>query len=209
MGDLELKGLPEPVPTVMVVWEPSAEDADGAHLPGRLASTAASGLFGFSGRGVELERLVEAQKRSVSEARLQVVLIAGEPGVGKTSLAAHAARKAHGEGVTVLFGACPEGTSAPYQPWISALSHLVRHCPAEVLSGLTRSTPGPFVACCRPMAHCCRREPLSRQTPTPSNTCLWMQQRICSNMHLHMLRFSPSLMTSTGRTRPAWRCFAT
>ena len=140
VGDLELKGLPEPVSTVEVVWEPSAEEAVGTvvPLPGRLASTAASGLFGFSGRSVELEGLEDARKRSVSEARLQVVLIAGEPGVGKTSLAAQGARTAHGEGVTVLFGACPEGTSAPYQPWISALSHLVRHSPAELLGGLER-----------------------------------------------------------------------
>ena len=139
VGDLELKGLPEPVPAVEVVWEPSTEDVAGtrAPLPGRLAATAASGLFGFSGRSAELARLLDAQKQSATEARMQMVLVAGEPGVGKTSLAAQAARAAHGEGVTVLFGACPEGTSAPYQPWISALSHLVRHCPHDVLDGLS------------------------------------------------------------------------
>ena len=139
MGDLELKGLPEPVPAVEVVWEPSQDEAmvERAPLPSRLASTAASGLFGFSGRSAELDRLSQAHKRSVSESRLQVVVLSGEPGVGKSSLAAQAARSAHGEGATVLFGACAEGTRAPYQPWISALSHLVRHCPAEALGALS------------------------------------------------------------------------
>ena len=139
IGYLDLKGLPEPVSVVEVVWEPSSDDPTGTvtPLPGRLATTAASGLFGFSGRTAELELLLDAQKRSASESGLLVVLVAGEPGVGKSSLAAQAARMAHGEGVTVLFGACPEGSTAPYQPWISALSHLVRHCPSDVLGGLS------------------------------------------------------------------------
>ena len=138
IGSLQLKGLPEPVATLAVSWEPEEpSESDRPPLPRRLASSTASALFGFSGRGTELERLLDAQKQSAVEARLQVVLVSGEPGVGKTSLAAQTARIAHGQGVTVLFGACPEGMSAPYQPWISALSHLVGHCPAEVLGRLS------------------------------------------------------------------------
>ena len=139
LGDLDLKGLPEPVPAVEVTWEPNTDEGLGmmAPLPVRLASTAGSGLFGFSGRDIELERLLDAQKQSVTTARLQVVLVSGEPGVGKSSLAAQAARLSHGQGVTVLFGPCPETQSAPYQPWISALSHLVRHLPVEVLAELS------------------------------------------------------------------------
>jgi AAA ATPase domain len=39
--------------------------------------------------------------------------------------------------MTVLFGECVEESHAPYLPWISALSHLVRQMDPVSLSGLT------------------------------------------------------------------------
>jgi class 3 adenylate cyclase/tetratricopeptide (TPR) repeat protein len=128
VGDLELKGLPDPVPSVEVVWEPAqAPEAEGGQfpLPTRLVSASAESLFAFFGRTDELSRLTDTQKTSASENRLQVVLISGEPGIGKTTLVAQAARTAHGSGANVLYGNCEEDFGVPYLPWTTALSQLV------------------------------------------------------------------------------------
>ena len=138
LGPLELKGLPAPVPAVEVRWEPAGEDARvGVPLPRRLAHYAAGGLFGFSGRDTELALLSELRKEAATERGLGVALVAGEPGVGKSCLAAHAAQGAHDEGTTVLFGECAEGSHAPYLPWMGALSHLVRHAEPTTLERLS------------------------------------------------------------------------
>ncbi len=138
LGSIELKGLPVPVPTVEVRWEPAREDLRaGVPLPSRLAQYAAGGLFGFSGRDPELTLLGELGKQSAAEQRLGVALVGGEPGVGKSCLAAHAALGAHDRGATVLFGECTEGSHAPYLPWMGALSHLVRHADPSLLEQLS------------------------------------------------------------------------
>ena len=138
LGELELKGLSAAVPAVEVCWEPTSEEGrTGAPLPGRLSQYATGGLFGFSGRETELALLGELGKQASTEQRLGVALVAGEPGVGKSCLAAHAALSAQREDMTVLFGECAEGSHAPYLPWIGALSHLVRHAEPSALEGLS------------------------------------------------------------------------
>jgi class 3 adenylate cyclase len=142
VGDLVLKGLPEPVPSVKVVWEPTeaSESQDGQFpLPARLVSASAESVFAFFGRADELTHLTDAQKTSASENRLQVVLISGEPGIGKTALVAQAARAAHSWGANVLYGNCEEGLGIPYQPWISALSQLIDHADEELLREFVNS----------------------------------------------------------------------
>jgi len=135
VGDLDLKGIPEPVPTVEVVWEP-ADTAGGVRgqipLPARLVGASAESLFAFFGRADELTRLDQAQK-AADERRLRVTLISGEPGIGKTTLVAQAARAAHATGTNVLYGGCEEGIGVPYQPWISALSQLVENADETAL----------------------------------------------------------------------------
>ncbi len=49
------------------------------------------------------------------------MLVAGEPGVGKTRLVAALARRAHDEGALVLFGRCAEDVAVAYQPFVEAL----------------------------------------------------------------------------------------
>jgi predicted ATPase/class 3 adenylate cyclase len=131
VGDLELKGIPEPVPAVAVVWEP--ESTPGAvPLPTRLVGAAADGLFGFFGRAAEVDALLQAAKQSAT-GQLHVALLQGEPGIGKTTLAGHVCRSIHAEGGVVLFGHCAEDLAIPYHPWIEALCHLVDHAPEDVL----------------------------------------------------------------------------
>jgi class 3 adenylate cyclase/tetratricopeptide (TPR) repeat protein len=135
VGALTLKGLPDPVAAVEVVWEP-ATAAGSVPLPGRLVGATANTMFGFFGRGDELEALQETAKRAHAVRHVQVVFVAGEAGMGKTALVAQAARAAHGEGAVVLFGHADEDLGVAYQPWIEALSSLVRDGDAALIDGL-------------------------------------------------------------------------
>ena len=79
-----------------------------------------------------------------------MTLISGEPGIGKTTLVAQAARAAHTAGANVLYGHCQEGLGIPYQPWIGALSQLIDQSDEGLLrefvesngSALGRLVPG-------------------------------------------------------------------
>lgn len=125
VGSLELKGLPEPVPAVEVGWEPLPQSS--VPLPPFLTDIGRI----FVGRDGELERLAQLWKEA-GAGRLRVALVAGEPGVGKTRLAAEFASRVHDEGATVLAGRCDEDLGVPYQPMVEALRHFVDH--ASVLS---------------------------------------------------------------------------
>jgi tetratricopeptide (TPR) repeat protein len=122
IGSLELKGLPEPVPAVEVHWEPITVSS--VPLPGFLTDIGRI----FVGRDGELERLSQLWKEATA-GELRVALLAGEPGVGKTRLAAELAGRVHDEGATVLAGRCDEDLGVPYQPFVEALRHFVDHAP--------------------------------------------------------------------------------
>lgn len=132
MGALELKGLPEPLEVFDLVWEPIAigQGACEVPLPARLAHRPASGVVG---RGSELELLGGAIKRVAAGEGSEVVLVSGEPGQGKTTLLAEAARSAHEAGIVVLWGRCDEEAGIPYAPFAEALSHYVAHADEQVL----------------------------------------------------------------------------
>lgn len=75
----------------------------------------------FVGRIEERRRLEGAWKTAIAGER-RVVFLSGEPGVGKTRLAAEIARAAHDGGGLVLAGHCDERLSVPYEPFIEALT---------------------------------------------------------------------------------------
>src|SRR4051794_6471093 len=81
----------------------------------------------FVARSAELERLRQLS-REAAAGGAAAVLLAGDAGVGKTSLIAEAARRASEDGLLVLFGRCVDlGTgSLPYLPFAEAFSQLVR-----------------------------------------------------------------------------------
>ena len=85
-------------------------------LPAPLA--AAEGVF--CGRRDELEGLRRLWDEATTGAR-RTVLIAGEPGIGKTRLTAELAAYAYASGATVLYGRCDEDLGVPYQPIVEAL----------------------------------------------------------------------------------------
>ena len=90
-------------------------------LPARLDR---SGTTSFVGRRHELDRL-EKIWTQVEEGRRQTVFIGGEPGSGKSRLAAETARALHRNGVAILLGTTSEELSYPYQPLVEALDHLL------------------------------------------------------------------------------------
>ena len=120
VGSLELKGLARPLPTVQVEWAPIAQSP--VPLPTFLTDIGRI----FVGRDGELDRLGQLWKEA-GASELRVALVAGEPGVGKTRLAAELAGHVYDEGATVLAGRCDEDLGVPYQPFVEALRHFVDH----------------------------------------------------------------------------------
>ena len=89
----------------------------------------------FVGRGRELERLFSAWQTALAGGT-NAVLIAGEPGVGKTRLAGEWSRQAYDQGALVIYGRCDEDLGAPYQPFAEALRSLVPCLGSRGLRGL-------------------------------------------------------------------------
>ena len=107
---------------MQVDWEPAAQSP--VPLPTFLTDIGKI----FVGRDGELERLNQLWKEAAAGER-RVAFLAGEPGVGKTRLAAELARRVHDEGATVLAGRCDEDLGVPYQPFVEALRHFADHAP--------------------------------------------------------------------------------
>ncbi|WP_269323288.1 BTAD domain-containing putative transcriptional regulator [Mycobacterium paragordonae] len=89
----------------------------------------------FVGRGTEVQRLFTAWQTALAGST-NAVLIAGEPGVGKTRLAGEWSRQAYDDGAIVIYGRCDEDLGAPYQPFAEALRALVPALGAAGLRGL-------------------------------------------------------------------------
>ena len=82
------------------------------------------------GRGAEIDRLV-GFLGEINEGRRRIALIGGEPGIGKTRLAAELARRARSAGALVLYGRCDEEPTGLYQPFVEALRPAIAACPAR------------------------------------------------------------------------------
>lgn len=87
----------------------------------------------FVGRGKELRLISDAWLRVCKGPAREIVLASGEAGLGKTTLAARAARQAFDEGADVLFGHCEEDLIRPYQLFAETLGHYVSHAPEQRL----------------------------------------------------------------------------
>jgi DNA-binding SARP family transcriptional activator len=86
----------------------------------------------FVGRESELGSLEEALD-DVRAGKRRIVLLAGEPGIGKTRLAVEFALRAHEQGASVLYGRAFEETIVSYEPFVAALRHYVVASPVEAL----------------------------------------------------------------------------
>jgi class 3 adenylate cyclase len=110
LGGLELKGIAAPVHTFELRYE--------VDLLALVADTP------FVGRRTELD-LLRAKLEEARQGKGNVVLLAGEPGIGKTRLSQELARHAEGAGATVLWGHCFEGDwTPPFAPFADLIDAL-------------------------------------------------------------------------------------
>src|SRR5262249_18517920 len=117
-GELALAGLP--VPACEVVYQQDQPLALLTHTP-------------FVGRAAELARLT-ARLQEARAGSGGLVMVAGEPGIGKTRTLEEFAETARTEGVLVLAGRCYEAEAArPYGPFVEALAEYARSADPEAL----------------------------------------------------------------------------
>jgi class 3 adenylate cyclase len=139
LGTRQLKNLARPE-HVFELRPETAEERD-EEVPGEAPLERPSlpavlaGPGPFVGRGRELERLFSAWQTALAGGT-NAVLIAGEPGVGKTRLAGEWSRQAYDQGALVIYGRCDEDLGAPYQPFAEALRSLVPCLGSGRLRGL-------------------------------------------------------------------------
>ncbi len=84
------------------------------------------------GRDAQLQQLGRCWHEARA-GRRRVAMLAGEPGIGKTRLAAEFCRGGYADGALVLLGRCYEESLAPYQPFVEALRHYVSESSPEEL----------------------------------------------------------------------------
>ncbi len=87
--------------------------------------TETTGRRSLVGREGELERLRGALA-SVSEGERRFVVIAGPPGIGKTTLAETLLGEAQSTGAIALYGRCDLEAVGPYQPFVEAVRAYAR-----------------------------------------------------------------------------------
>jgi DNA-binding SARP family transcriptional activator/tetratricopeptide (TPR) repeat protein len=149
----ELGTMPSPDTVALHdrLLRPSARPAEGRDqpettgspiaLPAELTMQADAPLVG---RRHELEELRKLWQRacnpggSAREAGRRLVLLTGDPGIGKSRLVAELASNAHEGGAFVLAGRSPEEALVPYQPFIEALRQYVQGVPYPMLRASTR-----------------------------------------------------------------------
>ena len=107
--------------------EAAAEGAPDVALPDALGRIARRPFVGRADVLALLNRRLAAGER-------RFVLLAGEPGIGKTSIAAAFAAAAHAAGgVTVLYGRSDDEALTPYQPLVEMIGYWVSSGCADLL----------------------------------------------------------------------------
>jgi class 3 adenylate cyclase/tetratricopeptide (TPR) repeat protein len=141
-GEVQLKGFDDPVPVVEVhsasrpdegrlvdaVWRGEAAAGD-LPIGSYLGSLPANRLVGREAEVRRLGALIDA----VLQRKGRLILLAGEPGVGKTRLAQEATLSLRNREFLVATGRCYEPQhSVPFYPFVDTLTALYAAAPAEI-----------------------------------------------------------------------------
>ncbi len=116
--------------------QPAEPGAPSIPLPAELRQRAQGAVIGREQELAQLEELW--QMASGQEGSGRLVFLAGDAGIGKTTLTADVARRVHDAGAIVLAGRSPRETVVPYQPILEALRHWALNAPARELSSTAR-----------------------------------------------------------------------
>jgi hypothetical protein len=120
LGELELKGLTAPVATREVIYETEQQGLMLSRTP-------------FVGRDAELSR-IKAKLADARTGRGGLVMLVGEPGIGKSRMIEEFTEHARSDGAAVLFGACFEGEWVPpFAPFADAIDNYAKEAPVETL----------------------------------------------------------------------------
>jgi DNA-binding SARP family transcriptional activator len=119
----------------------------------------------FVGRAAELAQVIDWCRQARERCDRQVIVIAGEPGVGKTRLALRACEHEHRSGATVLVGHCAEEPLAAYGPFAEMLAQLDSAIGADMIAQLAG-------------AHAADLDRLRGQAPSVANADAGARQRL-------------------------------
>lgn len=132
LGRQRLKDIDRPEHIFQLVVEGIPQDFPPLKRAG-MASADEDGAGTLIGRDDELAELLAGLNDAVA-GRGRVVLVSGEPGIGKSRLAEELASRADAQGVRVISGRCWEEGGAPaYWPWVQSLRSYVRDVDAGAL----------------------------------------------------------------------------
>ena len=118
-GEFQLKGFPQPWRLWEIIWVRET-------APGPSSSA-------FVGREAELATL-RRHLHAALDGRGSLVLIGGEPGVGKTTLVRQLIAEAERSGALAVFGRCYEAEGTiPYAPFVEMLEQALALMPPDVV----------------------------------------------------------------------------
>jgi class 3 adenylate cyclase/tetratricopeptide (TPR) repeat protein len=135
LGSMRLKGLQEPVRVWDVVWQ---DQQDGPALPSQAGRPSLPNALvpqtpgAFVGRREDLDRL-EAEWSQALSGQTRLVLVAGEPGIGKTRLCSEFCARVHATGAQVLYGRADEDSGLAFQPFTECLSAVLNGAAGSAL----------------------------------------------------------------------------
>ena len=113
LGAVDVKGIAEPVPAWQVLGQ--------SVVTSRFEALHASSLIPLVGRGEEIELLLRRWARAKNGAG-QVVLLSGEPGIGKSRIAAELQDRLRAEPhISLSYFGSPHHRDSPLHPFITHL----------------------------------------------------------------------------------------
>jgi predicted ATPase len=125
-------------------------------------------VSGLVGRERELALLLQAFAEAC-DGHGQLVMLAGEPGIGKTSLASEFERLLRERGAQVPWGRCREDDGAPpFWPWVQVIRHYAASQDPAALGGQMEAGASELVRMVPDVAKHLPEVPIAATDPEPA-----------------------------------------